>query len=108
MSRTFRFGPGALEGIRLRVWTVPDRTRVGRRRKGDARHLAAIALGTFRAYGPAGETLVAIAERCEAWTSEGGELAGQLTAARAGDKSAAELVAAQLVEWTLDEEAMRS
>jgi hypothetical protein len=107
-TQTFKFGPGAREMIELRVWTAPNRTRIGGARAGDARHLIASAIGHYDVAVEVGYERVAVAERVEAWTSERDELAGLLEAARGGCEHAADELAVELVErsledWTPDE-----
>ena len=102
-TRTFRFGPGALESIELRIWTAPNRTTIGRRLASDPRRLVVEVAGTFDVARPIGIERVAIRERAGAWTSETDEFARLLTEARRGGADAAELVAEQLVEWALED-----
>jgi hypothetical protein len=94
-TRTFRFGPGSLESLELRTWTV--------RRNGDARQLRGELVGTFVVDDGFGQTRVAIAERANGWTSEPAEESQLLTAARNGDEDAALDLACQLLEWALED-----
>lgn len=98
--RTFRFGPGSLESIELRMWMVP------RRDESHARALRTEAVGTYTVYCGAGwEHSVGIDERHTCDPDRPVEdIDTQLQAAwTARDRDAAFTAAGQLVEWALDE-----
>ena len=93
--RSFRFGPGSLESLELRTWTV--------RRNGDARQLRGELVGTFVVDNGFGQTRVAIAERADGSSTEPAETSQLLTAARNGDEDAALELADELLGWALDD-----
>lgn len=99
MARTtiHTFGPGALEGLTLRVWTAPNRTRACGARTGDSRRLVAHLVGTYDVSAPSGMYRVRVDEREDQWESE-----GLLTRARQGDQEAADELAHMLLDWGLE------
>jgi hypothetical protein len=98
-TATYNFGPGALESLTLKVWTVPNRVM-----STDSRHLAATLTGTYDVDNGEYQTRVSISERTEVWTSEKSDEAALVTAARSGDDDiAATELAWTLLNWSLDE-----
>src|SRR4051794_11764786 len=98
-TQTFRFGPGYLESIRLRVWTKPNRVSRG----ASVKYLGAEVVGSVDLATPVGMERVEVREFTSAWTSETDDVAQLVTAARAGDETAAVVLADQLVEWALED-----
>jgi len=106
-TRVFKFGPGSLEGVTLRVWA----------HRRDADHLFGRLEGWYTVYCGAGnDHQVAINEVHDGWKSRGGakynldgELPGLLAAddwlgsAFQGIQGAADNLAAQLIEWALED-----
>jgi hypothetical protein len=102
MSRikSFRFRPGSLESIQLRMWAVP------RRHESHPSQVKAQAIGVYRVYcGQGWEHLVGVDEQ-HTFDLErpADEVDRQLAQAwRRGDGDVAADAAAQLVEWALDD-----
>ncbi len=92
-ERSFRFGPGSLESIKLRVWEQPA---------GDVRGEAS---GLYRVYcGEGAEHLVEIDEEFSlSLQSPTEEIDEHLSRAwKLGDADAAEAVSHQAIEWALE------
>lgn len=100
MTRTFRFGPGSLESLTLKVWTARQR---GGRREGMPRQIKATLIGFYTVYGEFGDERVVINEGASAWTSEDTDEARKLASARAGDQEAAEDLAGDLINYALED-----
>lgn len=95
-TKTFRFGPGSLESLALRVWTA--RSSGGERVKAET-------VGTFTVYCGAGWShTVRIDEGFSGWRSETehDSEARLLFAARGGDEDAARELAERAVEYALE------
>lgn len=97
--RSFRFGPGSLESVAIRMWAVP------RARESQVRSIKARAIGSYTVYcGMGWEHLVDIDE----WHTFDlerpvDELERRLaTAWTENDVGAADAAAAELVDWSLE------
>jgi hypothetical protein len=98
--RSFRFGPGRLESMRLRMWAVPRR---------DPSHTKAVraeAVGVFTVYcGSGWEHQVDIEERHTFDLDRpADEIDRHLASAwREGDEDAADDATSQLIDWALED-----
>jgi hypothetical protein len=102
MTRTFTFGPGALEMLELRVWTA--RSRYGRRHADEPRRIKAELTGWFDVdNGETGPERVAIREAIQGWDPSVIREERLVVAARNGDAEAAEQLAGELLEWALED-----
>jgi hypothetical protein len=100
-TATYNFGPGALESLTLKVWTVPNKVTYT-----DARHLAATLTGTYDVDNGEYTTRVPVSIRTDGWTSEANrhDEVALMVAARTGDDDiAADELAWTLLNWSLDE-----
>lgn len=98
--RCFRFGPGSLESIALRMWAVP------RSHESQTRSVRARAIGSYTVYcGSGWEHLVDIYEQ-HTFDMErpADDLERQLVSAwTEHDTAAADAAAAELVDWALED-----
>lgn len=98
--RSFRFGPGRLESMRLRMWAVP------RRDPSHAKNVRAEAVGVFTVYCGAGwEHQVDIEERHTFDIDRpADDLDHRLAAAwKDSDDDAADDATSQLIDWALED-----
>jgi hypothetical protein len=99
-TRTFRFSPGYLESVILRVWTKPSRSSMDH-----AKLYAARIEGTLDLCDGDGylERVTVNAEDC-AWSSDPGDRQEMIATVRqTGDLQAAEALAHQLSEYAIEE-----